>query len=121
VEDRYRIEAHHHLTPEHLFEQQWAWSVLEHALTRLEADVRAAGRAQMYSECRDLLVGASGDAPYRDIAQKLNLTEGALKVQIHRLRKRLRELVLEEIEQTSGEDADSELRHLLALLAKPRD
>ena len=123
VEDRYRFEPHHDLTPERLFEQQWAWSVLEQALTRLEEDVRAAGREQMYGECRDLLLGGSGDAPYRDIALKLNLTEGALKVQIHRLRKRLRELVLEEIEQTSGAnaDADAELRHLLALLAKPRE
>ena len=123
VEDRYRFEPHHDVTPEHLFEQQWAWSLLEQALTRLEDDVTAAGRERMYGECRDLLLGDSHDSPYRDIAQKLNLTEGALKVQIHRLRKRLRELVLEEIEQTSGGngDAEAELRHLVALLAKPRE
>jgi RNA polymerase sigma-70 factor (ECF subfamily) len=123
VEDRYRLEPHHDLTPERLFEQQWAWSVVHQALTRLEEDVRAAGRERMYGECRDLLLGGSGDAPYRDIAQKLNLTAGALKVQVHRLRKRLRELVVEELEQTSGAggDPDAELQQLLALLAKPRE
>jgi RNA polymerase sigma factor (sigma-70 family) len=123
VEDRYRFEPHHGLTPERLFEQQWAWSVVGQALARLEEDVRTAGRERMYLECRDLLLGGDGAAPYRDIAQKLNLTEGALKVQIHRLRKRLRELVLDEVEQTSAPDgdADAELRHLLALLAKPHE
>ena len=122
VEDRYRFEPQHELTPERLFEQQWAWSVVEQALARLEEDVRAAGRERMYVACRDLLLGGESDTPYRDIAATLNVTEGALKVQVHRLRKRLRELILEEIEQTSGADgdADAELRHLRALLAKPR-
>lgn len=122
VEDRYQFEPHHDRTPEHLFEEQWAWSVVDQALTRLESDVRAAGRDRMYGECRDLLLGGGTDAPYRDIAARLNLTEGALKVQVHRLRKRLREIILEEIEQTSAADgdADAELRHLRALLAKPR-
>lgn len=123
VEARYRAEPNHDLTPERLFEQQWAWSVLEHALSRLEADARAAGRGRMYDECRDLLLGGKGDAPYREVAQRLDVTEGALKVQVHRLRKRLRDLVLEEIQGTSGADADpdAELRNLRALLAKPRE
>jgi RNA polymerase sigma-70 factor (ECF subfamily) len=123
VEDRYQFEPHHHLTPERLFEQQWAWSVLEQALGRLEADVKAAGRERMYEECRDLLLGGSSDGPYREIAERLELSEGALKVQVHRLRKRLRELVLEEIQQTSADDNDpeAELRHLLSLLAQPRE
>jgi len=123
VEDRYQFEPHHDLTPERLFEQQWAWSVLEQALGRLEQDVKAAGREQMYEECRDLLLGGGSDAPYRDVAARLQLSEGALKVQVHRLRKRLRELVLDEIQQTHAVDGDSEgeLRHLLSLLAQPRE
>lgn len=120
IEQQYQLEPHHDLTPERLFEQQWAWSVVQQALTRLEEDVRAAGREQMYSECRDLLLGGPGDS-YRDIAQRLNLTEGALKVQIHRLRRRLRELVLDELGQAGAPAAESEaeLRHLLALLKRP--
>ncbi len=123
VEDRYQFEPHHDLTPERLFEQQWAWSVLEQALGRLETDVKTAGHEQMYDACRDLLLGGGSEAPYREIAERLHLTEGALKVQVHRLRKRLRELVIEEIQQTSpaGTDPDAELRHLLALLARPRE
>jgi RNA polymerase sigma factor (sigma-70 family) len=120
VEERYQLEPHHDVTPERIFEQQWAWSVVQQALRRLEEDVRAAGRERMYAECRDVLLGAPGDS-YRDIAQRLNLSEGALKVQVHRLRRRLRELVLDEIEQAGAADADpqAELRHLLTLLANP--
>ena len=123
VEDRYQIEPHHELTPEVLFEQQWAWSVVQQALRRLEADVKAAGRERIYEECRELLLGGQSDHPYLEIAQRLNLTEGALKVQVHRLRKRLRELVLEEIQQTSTGDTDSELelQHFLVVLAKPHE
>lgn len=123
VEERYQIEPHHSETPERIFEQQWAWSVVQQALAKLEEDVREAGRGAMYAECRDLLLGAPGDAPYREIAQRLNLTEGALKVQVHRLRRRLRELVLEEIAQTAAVDADvqAEFRYLLGLLARPRE
>ena len=106
VEERYQRDPHHDLTPERIFEQQWAWSVVEQALGRLEADVRAAGREDMYAHCRDLLLGGRGDTSYRDIASRLNITEGALKVQIHRLRRRLRELVLDEIQQTGGAEAD---------------
>ena len=123
VEERYQREPHHDLTPERIFEQQWAWSVVQQALTQLEADVRAAGREQVYAECRDLLLGGPGGTSYREIAARLNITEGALKVQVHRLRRRLRELVLDEIQQTGGPDADpeGELRHLLGLLAGPRE
>ena len=122
IEERYQREPHHDVTPERIFEQQWAWSVVQQALTRLEEDVRAAGRERMYAECRDLLLGAPADS-YRDIAQRLNLSEGALKVQVHRLRRRLRELVLDEIEQAGAVDADpqAELRHLLTLLANPSE
>ena len=122
VEDRYQLEPHHELTPERIFEQQWAWTVVQQALHRLEEDVRAAGRERMYAECRDLLLGGDGGATYREIARRLNLTEGALKVQVHRLRRRLRELVLEELDHTGAADAESEgeLRHLLALLVHPR-
>ena len=123
VEGRYQLEPHHDVTPERIFEQQWAWSVVQQALQRLEEDVRAAGRERMYAECRELLLGGPGESTYREIAQRLDLTEGALKVQVHRLRKRLRELVLDEIEQTGAADSESEsdLKHLLGLLATPRE
>lgn len=122
VEGRYLLEPHHDLTPERVFEHQWAWSVVQQAMARLEADVRSAGRDRLFAECRDLLLGDAAESGYRALADRLGTTEGALKVQIHRLRKRLRELVLEEIQQTTleGMDAESELRYLLGALSRPR-
>jgi RNA polymerase sigma factor (sigma-70 family) len=121
AESRYLLEPRDDLTPEAIFEQQWAWSVVQQALERLEQDVRAAGREQMYAGCRELLLGETAGATYAQIAAGLELTEGTLKVQVHRLRRRLRELVLDEIEQTgaAGDDAEAELRHLLAILRSP--
>ena len=121
VDNRYLLEPRDDLTPEAIFEQQWAWSVVQQALDRLEQDVRAAGREEMYAGCRELLLGESTGATYAQIAAGLELTEGTLKVQVHRLRRRLRELVLDEIEQTgaAGDDAEAELRHLMSILRSP--
>jgi RNA polymerase sigma factor (sigma-70 family) len=121
AESRYLLEPRDDLTPEAVFEQQWACSVVQQALERLEQDVRAAGREEMYAGCRELLLGGTADATYAQIAAGLDLTEGTLKVQVHRLRRRLRELVLDEIEQTgaTGDDAEAELQHLLRILRSP--
>ena len=123
VEERYQVEPHHDVTPERLFERQWAWSVVQQALDRLETGAREAGRERMYAECRDVLLGDRADVSYREIAARLSLSEGALRVQVHRLRRRLRELVLDEIQQTGAEDTDphQELRNLLTLLGPGRE
>ena len=123
VEEQYQLEPHHDVTPERLFERQWAWSVVQQALNRLEAGARDAGRERMYTECRGLLLGERATMSYAEIAARLNITEGALRVQIHRLRRRLRELVLDEIQQAGADDTDphEELRHLLNLLGNERE
>lgn len=121
VEERFLREPGHNLTPELIFERQWAWSLVQRALTRLEEDVRGAGREPLYAACRDLLLGNPVDESYREIADRMNMTEGALKVQIHRLRRRLREILTEEIVEFGmpHADADAELRHLIAVLSRP--
>ena len=123
VEERFQREPRHDITPELIFEQQWAWSVVQQALARLEHDVHQAGRDQMYAACRDLLQGNPGEGTYREIAARLDMTEGALKVQIHRLRRRLREILIDEILQagTAPADAEAEMRHLITVLSRPRE
>ena len=123
VEERFQREPRHSLTPECIFEQEWARSLLHQALTRLEEDIRLAGRDRMYAECRDLLQGNADKGTYREIAARLNVTEGALKVQIHRLRRRLREILIDEILQAGAADADAdaELRDFVAVLSRSRE
>ena len=118
AEDRYRLEPVDNATPEKKFVQQWALTALQNTLTALQADCEAQGKATLFQETRGLLSGESEGAVYPEIAARLGMNEGAVRVAVHRLRKRYGELLRQEIAQTVNADADveDELRHLLAAL-----
>lgn len=105
-------------TPEQSFERQWALTVLENALDRLEGEFRASGQTEEFTVLRDVLTGSADSLPYREIARRFGKTEGAVKVLVHRTRKRygqlLREVVAETL--TADEDVESELHHLFEVL-----
>jgi RNA polymerase sigma factor (sigma-70 family) len=107
------------LTPEKAFEQRWAISLLEEVYRRLETEHRQQGKARFFEVLRTTLAGASASAPYADLGRQLEMTEGAVKVAVHRLRQRYRELLRETIAETvSGPDeVDDELRYLFRTLA----
>lgn len=102
------------LTPEVAFDRQWARTVLLRAVERLRAEHDTAARREVFEVLQPALVGADGDG-YAALATRLNWTAGAVAVAVHRLRRRLRELVRDEVRQTVGSAADleAELRHLL--------
>jgi len=104
------------LTPELAFDRQWARTVLLRAVERLRAEHETATRREVFALLQPALVGADGDG-YAALASRLNWTAGAVAVAIHRLRRRLRELVRDEVRQTVGSAADleTELRHLLVV------
>ena len=107
------------MSPEKLFERSWALTVLTRAMDRLKAESAASGKQRLY-DCLKVYLAAEKDAvPYRDVAGELNMTEGAVKVAVHRLRRRYRELVRDEIAQTVTTDAqvDEEIQDLFAALA----
>jgi RNA polymerase sigma-70 factor (ECF subfamily) len=115
VEDRYRQEPQHEETAERLFERQWALTVLENSMRRLEAECAAAGKAALFAALQPLLGGDRADRPHSVLAAQLGLTENALNLALLRLRRRYGELVREEIAQTVArpEEVDEELRHLM--------
>jgi RNA polymerase sigma-70 factor (ECF subfamily) len=82
--------------------------------------LRSAGKSGHFERLKPALVGDDLPSP-ADLARELGLTEGALKVAIHRLRRRFREAVRAEISQTlaDGDDVQEELRYLIAVLASP--
>jgi RNA polymerase sigma-70 factor (ECF subfamily) len=101
------------LSPDALFEARWARSVLDRALRRLGQEYESAGKGELFRRLRGHL---TGDEPsYERIALELDATEGALRVAVHRLRRRLGALLREEVAQTVArpEDVDIELRSLL--------
>lgn len=106
------------LTPDRAFDRQWALTVLERVIGRLAAEFDAAGKAAHFARLKPWLTGDEGDATQAQIARELGMNEGALKVAIHRLRKRFRELIKAEVAQTVGGEIEAreELAHLLAAM-----
>jgi RNA polymerase sigma-70 factor (ECF subfamily) len=117
-EDKYEREPFHNETPERLYERRWAHTVVERALDRLRAEFAQSGRAEYFNQMKGFLQG-DPDGSYAELARRLNTTESALKVSVHRQRKRYRDLLRAEVGDilTNPEDIDDELRYLIAALA----
>jgi RNA polymerase sigma-70 factor (ECF subfamily) len=106
-------------TPEKAFEHRWAITLLEQVYQRLGEEYRAEGKGTLFNALRATLAGASDAAPYAELARQLDMTEGAVKVAVHRLRQRYRGLLRDTIADTvSGPDeVEDELRYLFRTLA----
>jgi RNA polymerase sigma factor (sigma-70 family) len=118
-EERYQREPAHNETPERIFERRWALSVLDRVVENLRNEFVLHGRPEHFERLKVFLLSKS-DAPYAALAREMNTSEGALKVAIHRLRKRYRELFRQEIADTVADpvEVESELRFLAAVLTR---
>lgn len=114
---RYRLEPADQLTPERLFERRWALTVLEQVLARLDREMAAAGKADLFAALKGFLVGGSQET-YAEAAQRLGQSVGAVKVAVHRLRRRYRQLLRDEIANTVDDPAliEEEIQYLLRCL-----
>jgi RNA polymerase sigma-70 factor (ECF subfamily) len=115
VEGRFQMEPPTDETPERVFDRQWALTLLDRVMSRLQAETAA--RSETPSSFDRLKTYLTGDQPqlrYADTASDLGMSEGAVKVAVHRLRKRFRDLVRDEIAHTvsSPAEIEDELRHL---------
>ena len=106
--------------PDTFFDRQWALTILDRALAALATEHAVAGKADHFEALKPWLTGDTEKLSQADAARRLELNEGAVKVAIHRLRKRFRELVKAEIAQTVGAGADvqTELSYLLEVLSR---
>lgn len=119
AETRYGVEPADATTPEQCYERRWALTLLDTVLQRLRSEHEREGRGRLFESLNACLVGGREAQPYAALAGQLGMSVGAVKVAVHRLRKRYRELLREEILQTVADagDVDEELRHLFAVLA----
>ena len=119
-EQRIQIEPATSATPESIFERQWALTLLQRVLSNLEADYSESGRRELFEKCRVYLTGSAGAPPYAETAEQLGMTEGALKVAVHRMRKQYREKLQEEVAQTVSSEAEveDEIRSLMTAVAR---
>lgn len=119
AEARYLAEPVQTWSPERLFERSWAQALLDRATERLREEYVARGRQALLRELEPALLATDDALRHQDVAQRLSTTEGAIKVALHRLRTRMRELIRDEVLQTVSDPAavDEELRHLFAALS----
>ena len=117
AEARFRKEPAEQVTAEQLYDQRWALTLLDQVLARLRKEMADAGKIEQFEALKFCL---TGDAPkYAEAARALQINEGAAKVAAHRLRRRYRTLIRDEIAQTvaSSAEVDAELKHLFAALS----
>lgn len=119
AEQRYDLEPATHAAPDKLFEKQWALTLLSEVISRLEREYHSAGKAGLFTALKHTLIGLRDSQPYAELAVALDLNESAVKVAVHRLRKRYRELIQAEIAETlyDPQEVDAEMRHLFQVLA----
>lgn len=119
AESRYGCDPIDDCTPEQIYERQWAMTLLDTVLQRLRAEYERQDEGELFGELRRCLVGDTESQPYAELAARLEMTEGGVKVAVHRLRKRYRKLLRAEIAQTlaANENVDEELHHLFAVLS----
>ncbi|MCP4452774.1 MAG: sigma-70 family RNA polymerase sigma factor [Planctomycetes bacterium] len=119
AETRYKIEPEVTTTPEQLFERQWALALLDTVLKDLEDQYQKEGKGEMFDSLKPCLIGQTASLPYDELALKLQCTEGAARVLVHRLKKRYRDLLRQHIAHTvaTPEDVDAEMQYLRAILS----
>lgn len=118
AEKLYRLEPADPMTPERIFERRWALTVLARGMARLRGEFAASGKSEMFDSIQPMLTGDNASGAYALAAPSLRMTPGALKVAVHRARRRFAALVREEVAATldSAEEVEDELRQLLAAL-----
>ncbi len=115
-EHRYHLEPADQATADTIYERRWALTLLEQALTQLRLEFTGAGKQQLFEKLKGTLTGDGSAEPYAQIAVELAMSEQAVKVAVHRLRQRYKELLRAEIAQTvaTTEEIDDELRDLFS-------
>lgn len=103
------------------FDRDWATTLMARAMAVLAEEYRRADRTAWFEQLKPWLAGSEPPACQAAVAAQLGLSEGALKVAIHRLRKRFREAILHELRQNlpDADDPEDELRYLIEVLSQP--
>lgn len=119
AESWYLPEAVDKVTPERLFELRWALSLLERVMARLRAEFADAGKGEHFDQLAAFLQGDTSGPRYEALAEKMGASAGALRTQVHRMRRKYRDMLRAEIAETvaSPEDIDDEIRFLMTTLA----
>jgi RNA polymerase sigma-70 factor (ECF subfamily) len=116
ADTQFQIAAPAESSPDKAFDREWAVALLARVIQRLSAECEANGHKRHFAELKSFLTTGSQAAPYAKAAQTLGLSPGAARVAVHRLRKRYRQLLRDEVSQTleCPDQINEELRALFA-------
>jgi len=119
AETSYGLEPAESVTADKLFERRWALALLEQVLARLREEYTRDGKARVFNELKTTITGERRSVPYAEIGAHLDMSEGAVKVAVHRLRQHYRDVLREEIAHTVScpEEVEEELRALFSALS----
>lgn len=118
-EKQYQCEPADTMTPSRLYERRWALTLLERVLNVLREEYSLAGNLALFDALKEHLTREKGSTPYREVSARLGMSEGSVKVAVHRLRRRYRQLLENEIAHTVSDTADveNELQQLFTALS----
>jgi RNA polymerase sigma factor (sigma-70 family) len=113
---RFQLADAAQATPDQAYDREWGLAVLAQVLDRLRQEAEAAGERARFEQLREFLSGGIGEGSYQQAADVLGMEAGTVRVAVHRLRKRYRRMLREEIARTLGDPAmvEEELRSLSA-------
>ena len=120
AEKHYQQDSPESLTAQQHFDRRWALTLLDRAFARLSGEALAAGKAEQFDALKPFLSVKGGEANYAAVSDRLKMTPTALRQEVHRLRRRLREMVRAEIAHTVHDpgEIDDEMRYLIELLSR---
>lgn len=122
-EEGFLLQASDRMTPELQYEKSWALALLDRVMQRLRAEYEKAGHLSLYEALQPFMSGAEGRPGYARLGTALGMSESAVTVAMHRMRRRYGELLREEIAQTvtSAQEVEDELRYLMQVVSATPD
>jgi RNA polymerase sigma factor (sigma-70 family) len=119
AEERCRAGLAEALPPDRAYERCWAITLLEQVLSSLRGQYLQAGKGRLFEALEDFLWGPDASMSYARVAEELDMTEGAVRVAVHRLREHYRDRLRAEVAHTVDQpgSVDEELRYLIALMS----
>jgi len=114
ADTKFQVAATNEPSPDRTFDREWALALLSRVIERLQAEAEAEGKGKVFAQLKSFLMAGQGDSAQAEVAKALGMEEGAVRVAIHRLRKRYRQLLRDEIANTLSDPGmvDEEMRAL---------
>lgn len=114
ADTKFQVAATNEPSPDRAFDREWALALLGKVIERLQVECDAEGKGRLFERLKAFLTAGKGEAAHAEVARGLGMEEGAVRVAVHRLRKRYRVLLRAEIAQTLSDAAmvDEEMRAL---------